>query len=141
MLISKFNRMIHNKLVWGLFALVVSLSMFGLGAVSLRGNRARRDVEGTLFGKPVLTAELQAARMGTLGFRPRPDLSQEQLVELQRQTWRRVALLLDESRGAGWHAVAWDGRGSSGRPAGAGVYLLRVEAGGESLSRKFIRLD
>jgi len=47
---------------------------------------------------------------------------------------RRVAVLLDEERGAGTHRVAVDAA-----PLAAGVYLLRLEAGGEVQSRRLTR--
>lgn len=93
MLISKFNRLIHNKILWALFAGLVSLSMFGLGASYLRGSGRRQQRIGELFGKPVAPYELQAARIGTRGFRPQTDMSTEQLKEIERQSWRRLALL------------------------------------------------
>jgi hypothetical protein len=94
MLISKFNRLIHNKILWGAFAALVSLSMFGLGASFMRGSGNRRGADvGTLFGEPVSQAELQAARVGTRGFRPKTNLDEEQLKELERRSWQRLALL------------------------------------------------
>ncbi len=95
MLISKFNRLIHNKILWGAFAFVISLSMFGVGASFLRGNNQNQQDRaiGELFGEPVTQAELRAARIGTRGFRPMTNLDQEQLKELERQSWQRVALL------------------------------------------------
>ena len=44
-------------------------------------------------------------------------------------------------RGAGTHAVAWDGRDGRGAPVPAGVYFARLEAGGEALDRRVVRLD
>jgi hypothetical protein len=44
---------------------------------------------------------------------------------------RKVAELLDENRDAGWHDLSWDGRGEDGRRVPQGVYLLRLESGGE----------
>ena len=40
---------------------------------------------------------------------------------------REVAVALDGERGAGWHAVRWGGAGLA-----AGVYVVRVEAGGQA---------
>jgi hypothetical protein len=37
--------------------------------------------------------------------------------------------------------LAWDGRDGSGKRAAAGVYFLRAEAAGETLTRKLILLD
>jgi len=43
--------------------------------------------------------------------------------------------------GAGEHALAWDGRSSDGRPAGQGIYYLRVTGSGITLSRMVVRLE
>lgn len=52
---------------------------------------------------------------------------------------RRVALLLDEDLPTGTHTLAWDGR-ETGRPAAAGLYLLKVEGPGAVLTRKIMLL-
>lgn len=49
---------------------------------------------------------------------------------------RRVRTILDEPRTAGDHDVMWDGRDEGGRVASAGLYLLRLESGGATASRK-----
>ncbi len=54
---------------------------------------------------------------------------------------RRVATPLSGAPGAGRHAVAWDGRDASGRPARAGVYFLRASAGGATVSRRVVLAD
>ncbi|MBN1425931.1 T9SS type A sorting domain-containing protein [Candidatus Fermentibacteria bacterium] len=41
---------------------------------------------------------------------------------------RRVATMLDEAQGRGVHTIRWDGNDAHARPAGQGVYLLRIEA-------------
>lgn len=54
---------------------------------------------------------------------------------------RVVRTLVDaEHRGAGPHAVRWDGRDDSDRPAPSGAYFYRLEAEGAVLSRKMILL-
>ncbi|MCP4570977.1 MAG: T9SS type A sorting domain-containing protein [bacterium] len=49
---------------------------------------------------------------------------------------RRVATLLDEHRTAGEHEATWTGRNDLGRQVGAGMYLLRLESGGGTATRK-----
>jgi glucose/arabinose dehydrogenase len=49
---------------------------------------------------------------------------------------RLVMPLTDAVRAAGEHAVAWNGLSEGGRPAPAGFYILRLEAGGESKTVK-----
>lgn len=53
---------------------------------------------------------------------------------------RKVKVLLDGRVEAGPHALAWDGRDGAGRLLPSGVYFLRLEAGGVSLTRKLVVL-
>jgi len=50
---------------------------------------------------------------------------------------RVVAQLADGFKPAGRHEFAWDGRGHLG-PVPAGVYVLRLESSGRTLTRKFV---
>jgi len=49
---------------------------------------------------------------------------------------RRVATLLNETRGAGDHEVVWMGRDDAGRAASSGTYFYRLNAGPYSQVRK-----
>jgi len=53
---------------------------------------------------------------------------------------QRVASLLDgpESQPAGWREVSWNGRNFAGQPVASGVYLYRLQAGGQALVRKMM---
>ena len=51
---------------------------------------------------------------------------------------RLVRTLLAGNLDSGDHRVVWDGRDSSGRPVGSGVYLYRLSAGGEVRSRTMV---
>jgi FlgD Ig-like domain len=42
---------------------------------------------------------------------------------------------------AGEHVIEWNGKDRSGGAAGAGLYLVRAEAGGQSVSRRVIRIQ
>jgi hypothetical protein len=54
-------------------------------------------------------------------------------------TGRRVAVVVErETYDAGDHVLTWDGRGESGAEVAAGVYFLRVCAGGETRVRKVV---
>jgi hypothetical protein len=56
---------------------------------------------------------------------------------------REVRMLVDARSGvraAGPARAAWDGRDAQGRLAPAGVYFVRLDAGGEQASRRFVRL-
>ncbi len=51
-----------------------------------------------------------------------------------------VRTLFDESRDAGPGTATWDGRDDAGRGVASGVYLYRLNAGGESRTRKMVLL-
>jgi len=54
---------------------------------------------------------------------------------------RLVARLVDGARqGAGTHDVEWNGRDVSGRAAASGIYVYRLIAGKETISRKMVLL-
>ncbi len=50
----------------------------------------------------------------------------------------RVRTLADGVAAAGSHELRWDARDASGRPAPAGVYLVRLSAGRASLTRRVV---
>jgi len=53
---------------------------------------------------------------------------------------RRVRQLVTGLQPAGEHAVVWDLRDERGGPIGAGLYLARLESGGETLTQKVMRV-
>lgn len=53
-------------------------------------------------------------------------------------TGRRIARLVRGERGAGLHAVRWNGRTDDGAPVASGVYLSVLTARDRSVSRKMI---
>lgn len=53
---------------------------------------------------------------------------------------RRVASLAAGELGAGSHQRTWDGTTDGGGPAAAGVYIIRLQAGGTELSTKTIHV-
>jgi hypothetical protein len=52
-----------------------------------------------------------------------------------------VRVLLDEVVPAGSRSVNWDGADTAGRPVGAGVYLARLEVGGQSATRRVTLIE
>jgi peptidyl-prolyl cis-trans isomerase D len=100
MLISKFNKLIHNKIVWGAFAAIVSLAMVGLftpsGGDGSRGADPR--VVGAIYDQPVTAEAFARARQFALGFRNRNATTPEDRAELDRQAWRRLTLLHTAAR-------------------------------------------
>jgi flagellar hook assembly protein FlgD len=51
-----------------------------------------------------------------------------------------VATLVEGDLAAGWHRAVWDGRDDAGRAEPSGVYLARLEAGGQTRGRKMLLL-
>jgi photosystem II stability/assembly factor-like uncharacterized protein len=54
---------------------------------------------------------------------------------------RRVATLAAEKYPAGVHSLRWDGNGTGGTAVAAGVYLIRLNAGGQEWTTKEIRVQ
>ena len=55
-------------------------------------------------------------------------------------TGRRVAVLVDGYTQPGEHTATWHGTDAGGAEVGPGVYLARLAAGGQVVSRKLVRL-
>jgi len=53
---------------------------------------------------------------------------------------RRVKTLVSGVQVAGAHKVTWDGRNDRGEDAASGIYVVKVEAGGASATRKVVLL-
>ena len=53
---------------------------------------------------------------------------------------QKVAALVEGIREAGTYTVHWDGRVDSGRELASGVYLYRLQAGGQTETRKLLLL-
>jgi hypothetical protein len=51
---------------------------------------------------------------------------------------RRVKELVNSNIEPGCHAIHWNGHNDQGKPVASGIYLYRLKAGGESLTRKMI---
>lgn len=91
MLISKFNKLIHNKIIWAAFAVLVSLSMVGLFAPTSGGGGQPDNAVGTLFGEPVSHEELARTRRYVQAFQPARG-GEEQQKLIQDEAWRRLAV-------------------------------------------------
>lgn len=66
---------------------------------------------------------------------PRPGHVNVRIHNILGQT---VRVLVDDVRTAGAHEVVWDGRTTSGDPAGSGVYFYSLRAGDVVLTRKMV---
>jgi hypothetical protein len=51
---------------------------------------------------------------------------------------RQVRLVEDDTRDSGVQGVAWDGQDSQGRRVAPGLYMVRVDAGGERFARRVV---
>lgn len=92
MLITKFNKLIHNKIVWAAFAVLVSLSMVGLFAPSVgRDNSKSTDSAGKLFGKPVSREEFSRARLFVQSFQPGRGGEEDQK-GVTEKAWSHLAM-------------------------------------------------
>lgn len=61
---------------------------------------------------------------------------QQVQVEVFNLLGQRVRRLVDDTRGAGTYELTWDGTVHAGRPAGSGVYFVRLTAGDFTATRK-----
>jgi hypothetical protein len=95
------------------------------------------DVAASVAPASLMLADVRPNPMrgaGTLVFSlSRPGPARLDVVDVQG---RRVRTLASGTRAAGEHRVAWDGRADDGHVAGPGVYFVRLEAEGRTLSRK-----
>jgi len=97
MMISKFNKLIHNKIVWAVFAVVISLAMVGLFTPS-GGGRGSVDPDavnsvGTLFGKPVSRETFSRGRLFNQAFRTDRRTDEGEQARVREETWQRLAIL------------------------------------------------
>lgn len=93
MLITRFNKMIRNRLLWAFFAIVVTIAFVGSYAISGSGDRDERSVEGVVFGETISRDEFRFARACEMRLRVPRDLTSEEEALLRELTWNRVAML------------------------------------------------
>ena len=96
MVILQFNKLIRNKWLWGVFAIIVggAFAFDFLVADLLRdGKRETNDSSiGTLGGKPVSSAEFHAITEEVRGFGQNRDWRRSS-AEVNREAWETSALL------------------------------------------------
>ncbi len=59
-------------------------------------------------------------------------------IEIYDIAGRRIACVVDDDQEAGFHTVRWYGIDASGTPVGSGIYLCRLAAGKQTISRKML---
>lgn len=126
---------------------------FGDAVAYYRARSAPAVIDGDVVFVADLTAvppspapELLAVRSYPNPFNPQTaislDLAAPAVVQLRVYDLcgRLVRLLGSGPRAEGTHRLAWDGRDDRGLPVAAGTYLLRVQAGPQTLTRKLTLL-
>lgn len=99
MLITKFNRMIRNKILWWIIAGVVIVTFtFSIGSqgTGCRGTSVESQrAEGRIFGENVSPEEFLKARYYELEFGTKTDraLTPEQDTKVRHDAWKRIAAL------------------------------------------------
>jgi len=95
-LITQFNKLIRNKIVWSVFAFIIAFFFVG-ASVTSRGcgspDQQHRGAEGRLFDKDVASSDFFAARYFELGLRSNRPLTSEENAILRNRTWARLAAL------------------------------------------------
>ena len=120
------------------FGQSVQVSVPRMALIVLRYSSGTVDVEpapsaGALALAPVVPTPARGA--ATLRFTlPAPGPVRLGIVDARG---RRIAVLVDGARDAGTHTVRWSGTDDRGVPAPPGVYFVRLEAGGETVARRF----
>ena len=90
MFIYHFNRLIHNRLLWIIFAVVVAFAFLSVDSCTSGGGRSGRTA-GKLAGKTVDESRFDFAQRFVSGGRGRADDMPPALVETQ--AWRHLAAL------------------------------------------------
>ena len=103
MLITKFNAMIRNRILWGIFAVIVSISFLGFigprnGCRRMQSQR-NPDTVGKLNGEMITERELHMARFFEMGLRDgNAPRTAKGAAELRSRSWRRIAALRTAAR-------------------------------------------
>ena len=103
MFISKFNKLIRNKIMWGIFAFIVVISFVAWGTYTPGGSGNAEENAGKLYGKPVPADKFRKEYFNTylsmsLMF-GRPLKITEQLNDLMRKlAWRRMVVLQNAAK-------------------------------------------
>ena len=120
-------------------------------AVDAAGNAtADSMVVTTANGNPTWIPTAETARAAL--HRPFPNPSRDgaaiafslavqgrAVVSVYAPSGRLVRTVANREFPAGTHATTWDGRNSNGELAASGIYLVRLDASGETRSRKLVR--
>lgn len=89
MFIIKFNNMIRNKWIWGIFATIVAFAFAG-SDLSCGSKGDKGSGVGSLEGEPVSQAEYEIVRRSVMF---ENEGSKEPVTNPERETWERLAAL------------------------------------------------
>ncbi len=117
------------------------------GTVQEPSSYARLSLGVTAVGPPLPTASLDFAleaampnpSASTTSFRFSAARSMDARAVVYDASGRRVRSLANGAL-SGTGTLTWDGRSESGDRVPAGIYFLHVDAGGEKLIRRFVRM-
>lgn len=100
MMISKFHKLVHDKIFWWIFASLICISFIGLYIPGQRGKIAseKEQTVGKLYGKSVLYPEFSKIRNDafmtlSLNMGRRIELNDQTRGLLDRNAWSRLATL------------------------------------------------
>lgn len=95
LLITKFNKLIRNRVLWAAFAVLISISFVMVGFASRGCGEAANTagLEGTMFGENISARQFAQARSFELGLRGAPEMDDEARHALRKRTWMRLAAL------------------------------------------------
>lgn len=95
MLITKFNRMIRSRVLWGFFAALISVAFVFTFSRSggCKPSPSSRGVVARLFGQDITQTDFLAARFHELGMRRNVNLPPESENILRDRVWKRLAAL------------------------------------------------
>ena len=93
MLISKFNRLIHNKWLWTIFASIVIFTFVVGAGLSQLANSKNREAHGigTIAGQEVDANELYLVKHFLTRMRGQESLNEEEAEQINRDAWEWIA--------------------------------------------------
>lgn len=95
MLITRFNRLIHNKIIWICFAFLVCVAFIMSGAGLSRGirnaNNQQQPEAGTLRGEKISMRDYQTALFTEQGLGHQSPKTDEDKLLLHEEAWKRLA--------------------------------------------------
>jgi len=99
MLITKFNKMIRNRWLWGAFAVIVVIAFVGVFSPSAGGDDPdRRQGIARIYGEDIGARDFALARFFAMGMRDMSGMSPEVHERVSERSWQRLAALMTAER-------------------------------------------